>query len=102
VDVLNTYRWLLELSDMSARIITDMTRYEMGSVNHFAGLELVETLRNDYKFQNDILIFCQNEDRARNNCTIRKITRNVFVTNEQMTVELFVNFGRVPDRCGFQ
>eukprot|EP01083_Nonionella_stella_P228838 810650_1 len=91
-EILNSYQWILNLHDTKLRIVTDMVRKAKDEVNYRAGIDLIERLRKEYKFDHQILIFCGNVKKARQQCVENKITQNVYVTLSSKILRQFINF----------
>jgi len=92
--VIDNYRWLLYFHQADFRIITDMVRYEDGVPNYTAGIDLVEKLFKDYQYNFDVLIFCQDTERAKANCVAKKLKGPFSITNDVSKVQEFLNFAK--------
>jgi len=90
--VIDNYRWLLYFHQADFRIITDMVRYEDGIANYTAGIDLVEKLFKDYKYNFEVLIYCQDTVRAKANCDAKKLKGPFSITNDAKKVQQFLNF----------
>ena len=93
--VINSFQWILLFHNADFRVITDMVRYEKedGGANYQAGVDLVEKLHKDYKYNFEVLIYCGDTKRAQESCNARKLEQGFFsITNDFSKVEKFLNF----------
>ena len=90
--VIETYRWLLYFENANFRIITDMVRDEDGKKNFTAGIDLVEELMKKYKYNFEVLIFCTDTKRAKENCDAKKLNGRFSITASFGEVQQFLNF----------
>ena len=86
------YRWLLYFEEASFRVVTDMVREEDGKMNYTAGVDLVEKLFRDEKYNFEVLIFCNDLKRAQETCDARNLKGRFSITNDKKIVRKFLNF----------
>ena len=118
---LTTYNWLMHLQNTQIRVITDNVRFETVNVNlnenmknhvanendknkkwnYDAGINLIQKLRHKFQFKYEVLIFCGDVEKARQNCKRSKVTQNVFVTDEEDVLVKFVAFETLDALYGF-
>ena len=98
INILETYKWILNLNNSDIRIVTDMKRYD----NPIAGIDFIKLLRNKHKFMNNVLIFTGSEHYTRQHCINNKITKNVYVTTYSSILEQFIGYKPIDKRWGFQ
>ncbi len=90
--VIKKYRWLLYFANADFKIVSDMVREEDGKWNFIAGVDLVEKLMTDYKYNFEVLIYCGNETKALENCKARKLQGRFSVTANPNKVLEFLSF----------
>jgi len=70
--------------------------------NYYAGLDLIENLRKKHQSQHEILIFCQDVEKARQNCISRHLnTKGIYVSSSSTTLMDFATFKTIPPENGF-
>ena len=67
MDAIARHRWIWSLQKQNLKIITDMTREEDGVMNYEAGICLIEEILKNFKYSFDILIHCQDTQKAEQN-----------------------------------
>jgi len=90
--VIKKYRWLLYFANADFKIVSDMVRKEDGKWNYTAGVDLVEKLMTDYKYNFEVLIFCGDRVKAQENCNARKLQGRFSITNDPGKVREFLDF----------
>jgi len=70
--------------------------------NLYAGIDLIETLRKLHGSQHEILIFCNDVPKARENCEKKKLnTKGIYVSSDEQIVMEFATFKAIDPQCGF-
>ncbi|KAL4473670.1 hypothetical protein ABPG74_022534 [Tetrahymena malaccensis] len=92
--ILNQFKWIAHLEKSAIRIISDMVRIEEnGETNFYAGIELAELFFKKLKYNNEILIFCNNIKQASQNLEEKKLQNGrITITNEPDKVIKFALF----------
>ncbi|KAL4473671.1 hypothetical protein ABPG74_022535 [Tetrahymena malaccensis] len=92
--ILNQFKWIAHLEKSAIRIISDMVRIEEdGQTNQKAGLDLAELFFKQLKYNNQILIFCVNVEKANKMLTERKLqNERIIITDKPENVIKFALF----------
>lgn len=90
--LISLYRWLLYFPNAAFKIVTDMTRFEDGKENPFAGVDLIEGLCMKFKFSFDIFCYCWNVEKALKNCEDRKLKGNFKISNKVLELKQYLVF----------
>jgi len=102
LEFLESYRWLFFLNGTHFRLISDMVRVEDTQTNYCAGIDLIEILRKKHQSQHEILIFCNDVEKARENCISKKLnTKGVYVSSSATTLMEFATFKMIAPENGF-
>ena len=92
LSLISLYRWLLYFPNAAFKVVTDMTRFEDGKENPFAGTDLIEGLCMKFKFSFDIFCFCGDVEKALKNCEDRKLKGNFKISNKVSELKQYLVF----------
>jgi len=92
IQLLEQQEKLITKSISEFRIVTDMVRKNDNKINYYAGAELIKQLR-DKGYQQEILIYCKDEKRAKENCIEKGVEiKNIIITKSESKLREFCKF----------
>lgn len=92
ISVISVFRWLLYFPNSAFKIVTDMVRNEDGLPNFNAGIDLIEELCMKFKYSFEILCFCIDVEKAKENCAKRNLKGNFRISNLENDLMKFLVF----------
>ncbi|KAL4495514.1 hypothetical protein ABPG72_020255 [Tetrahymena utriculariae] len=95
--ILEIFKWILHLDASQVRIISDMVRIEEdGKYNYYAGLDLAKLFFVTHKYTNQILIYCNNVEKAKENLSFYKLDNQdkLKITNQESDLFAFASFSQ--------